>query len=111
MYRFVKEHKDEIKDRDYGFKHYDDMLKCIKENWTDAAWALTELCWWGMNTDYSKEFEVAQLDDEYETRVYCIIDSNGDNRYFSFEYKDMWFSNIAEMIPTTKIVETYMPIK
>ena len=111
MYEFVKKHKAEIKDRDFGFKHHDEMLECIKNNWTDAAWALTELCWWGMNTDYSKEFKVAKLDDEYETPVYCIIDNDECNRYFSFEYENMWFSKIVEMKPTTKIVDIYMPIK
>lgn len=111
MYSFVKEHKDSIECSAVGFQDYDDMLEHIKEYWTDAAWALTELCRWGMDNDYSKEFEVAKLDDEYETPVYCIVDGDECNRYFTFEYNDTWFSNIVEMKPTTKIVETYIPIK
>jgi hypothetical protein len=117
MYRFVSDKINELKPRTwgqedwFGFKDKADMMNSIKTNREDAGWALTELCQWGMDNDYSKEFEVAKLDNEYETPVYCIVDGDECNRYFTFEYNDTWFSKVIEMIPTTKIVETYMPIR
>ena len=56
MYNFVKEHIDELKDsyEVFGFKDKDDMLSGIKSDINDAYWALTELCWWGMTSNYTQ---------------------------------------------------------
>lgn len=55
MYRFVEEHFYGIKEsiKELGFDSKKDMLSKIKSNPQDAAWALMELCTWGMNKDYT----------------------------------------------------------
>ena len=64
MYNFVKEHIEEVSKNlslrghtwDYlGAKDSDDLLNQIKSTPDIAAWALTELCYWGMDKNYCKE--------------------------------------------------------
>lgn len=56
MHNFVKEHIDETKEtyEVLGFKDKDDMLNGIKSDINDAYWALTELCCWGMTSNYTQ---------------------------------------------------------
>lgn len=115
MYRFVSDKITELKPRSwgqedwFGFKNKDDMMSSIKTNWEDAGWALTELCEWGFNKNYRElVFVAGTLDDEYDTLIYCIVDDDGNKRYFRFEYSskfDALFDRIIEINRVVKLVE------
>jgi hypothetical protein len=117
MYRFVSDKISELKPRDsfsspwYGFKDKADMMNSIKTNWNDAAWALTELCHWGFEKMYYNScFVVDNLSDDFETPIHCIVDDDGNKRYFRLEYSsdisnDELFDSIIEVNRTVKLVE------
>lgn len=115
MYRFVSDKINELKPRTwgqedwYGFKDKADMMNSIKTNWDDAAWALTELCHWGFNKSYRAWLFVADiLDDEYGTPIYCIVDEDGNKRYFTLTYGSTMtelFDTITEVNRVVKLVE------
>lgn len=115
MYRFVSDKISELKPRTwgqedwYGFKDKADMMNSIKTNWEDAAWALTELCGWGFNKNYRAWLFVADiLDDGYDTPIYCIVDDDGNKRYFRFKFSskpNALFDDIIEVNRTVKLVE------
>jgi hypothetical protein len=115
MYRFVGDKINELKPRTwgqedwYGFKDKSDMMTSIKTNWQDAAWALTELCHWGFDKMYYNScFVVDNLSDEFETPIHCIVDDDGNKRYFKLEYssnRDELFSSIIEIARVVKLVE------
>lgn len=115
MYRFVSDKITELKPRSwgredwFGFKDKNDMMNSIKTNWEDAGWALTELCQWGFNKNYRVLLFVADtLDDEYETPIYCIVDDDGNKRYFRLGYSsglEAFFDFIIEVNRVVKLVE------
>lgn len=115
MYRFVSDNIRELKPRTwgqedwYGFKDKEDMINSIKTNWQDAAWALTELCHWGFYKGYYIPcFVVDRLDDEFETPIHCIVDDDGNKRYFTLTYSSTMaelFDTITEVSRTVKLVE------
>ena len=115
MYRFMIVMIDELKPRTwgqedwFGFKDKADIMNSIKTNWEDAGWALTELCGWGFNKNYRAWLFVADiLDDGYDTSIYCIVDDDGNKRYFRFELSskhDALFDDIIEVNRTVKLVE------
>ena len=87
MYQFVKEHINEVKDSysTLGFLNEYDMLKQIKTDTSVAIWALTELCWWGLERDYTNEkfrydrtddFDIYTLDGSVYFRVICDENNN-----------------------------------
>lgn len=86
MYNFVEKHIEEVARNlslrgymwDYlGAKNEDDLLDQIKSTPDIAAWALTELCSWGMDKDYCKELFTE------EDYVYKI-----NNYLFSYDAKE-----------------------
>lgn len=115
MYRFVSNKITELKPRSwgqedwFGFKDKADMINSIKTNWEDAAWALTELCEWGFEKRYYFDcFVVDNLNDEYDTPINCIIDDDGNKRYFTLEYSnssDAMFDSIIEVNRAVELVE------
>lgn len=117
MYRFVSDNIKNLKRDDryrvdwYGFDNEAHMLKCIKTDWQDAGWALTELCDWGFKDNYrSALFVVDKFDDDSETPIYCIVDDDGNTRYVYFTYPNepnatQFFSAIHEVKRTVKVVE------
>lgn len=117
MYRFVSDNIKNLKCSDghhvscYGFDNEANMLECIKTDWQDAGWALTELCEWGFNKNYRAWLFVADtLADDYDTPIYCIVDDDGNKRYVYFTYPKglnatQFFSDIHEVKRTVKLVE------
>jgi hypothetical protein len=115
MYRFVSDKINELKPRTwgqedwYGFKDKADMMNSIKTNWQDAGWALTELCHWGFDKMYYNScFVVDNLNDEFETPIHCIVDEDGNKRYFTLTYNSTMaelFDTITEVSRVVKLVE------
>lgn len=115
MYRFVSDKITELKPRSwgqedwFGFKDKADMMNSIKTNWEDAAWALTELRHWGFEKRYYFDcFVVDKLNDEYDTPIHCIIDDDGNKRYFWLECSnsyDKLFDSIIEVNRAVELVE------
>lgn len=116
MYEFVKEHINEIKEKnkgkdffgrditftDLGFKDERQMLSQIKNNEDDAYWALTELLVWGMSKDYCRELFVKEETDTFT--VFKLKD--GDNeRYLICKYELHKPIEIKEVRKVTKLVE------
>ena len=116
MYEFVKEHINEIKEKnkgkdifgrditftDLGFKDERQMLSQIKNNEDDAYWALTELLVWGMSKDYCRELFVKEETDTFT--VFKLQD--GDNeRYLICKYELHKPIEIKEVRKVTKLVE------
>ena len=115
MYRFVSDKINELKPRAwgqedwFGFRDKEDMMTSIKNQWDDAAWALTELSHWGFEKRYYFDcFVIDKLNDEYDTPIHCIIDDDGNKRYFTLEYSnstDKMFGSIIEVNRTVEMVE------
>ena len=115
MYRFVSDKISGLKPRTwgqedwYGFNDKDDMINSIKTNWQDAAWAMTELCHWGFEKMYYNScFVVCNLADDFETPIHCVVDDDGNKRYFKLEYSsntDALFDSIIEVNRVVKLVE------
>ena len=78
-----------------GFKNRTDMLKQIKNDVEQAYWALTELCYWGMDEDYCSKLFVADDDEDGFHTIFTI-----DGRYFRYAN-----DNIIEVMPKIKLVE------
>lgn len=99
VYNFVKEHISEVKDTyDYlGFKNEKDMLNEIKNNDEVACWAFQELMQWGLKEDYTKQFQVGNLNDIWETPVYKVFD----------HYFIVWDSALKEVKVTTKTIQEF----
>lgn len=123
MHKFVKKHIDEIPPsfnywglnttfEALGYESCSDMLKEIKNNITDATWALTELCDWGMRSNsvghnYRKEvflFDVYEDGEGYETCVYKIKDSSNKERFFTINYDTM---TPCEVEKKAKVIEVF----
>lgn len=124
MHKFVKKHISEIPPRfnywgdnrtfsDLGFASSADMLKRIKNNITDATWALTELCDWGMSChyreghNYRKEvflFDTYEDSEGYEICVYKIKDSDNKERFFTINYDTM---TPCEVDKKAKVIEVF----
>lgn len=102
VYSFVKEHISEVKDTyDYlGFKNEKDMLKHIKNNEEDACWAFSELMQWGLKEDYTKKYQVGNINDLWGSPVYKLYD----------EYFMICDCKIKSVKKTTKTIEVFLPI-
>lgn len=103
IYDFIKDHINEIKYKasDLGFTRKLKMINCIKKNNNDALWAFTELMYWGMSHNYSEEFIVGHLDDEFNTPVY-----KWDNYYFIIECEKDKYS-LKEVEYITKTIKVF----
>ena len=99
MWRFVKNHTDEIKDsyEDLGFNSKTDMLNAIKLDWETAYWALTELCEWGMTTNYNKKLFFVEEGDDY----YCY---KIGKRYFKKVYNSPSIVEVKPVVKTIKVL-------
>lgn len=97
MYKFIKEHVNEVKDayNTLGFLNECDMLRQIKTDISVAIWALTELCCWGLKENYHKKFIV---DETADGIIYSL-----DNENFFIIENDMAFSvrRIKKLIEIT----------
>lgn len=116
MYKFVKEHINEVKEKnkgkdifgrditftDLGFKDERQMLSQIKNNEEDAYWALTELLVWGMSKDYCRELFVAE---ETDTFTVFKLNDDGRSRYLICKYELHKPIEIKEVRKVIKLVE------
>lgn len=91
MYKFVKEHIDEVKDSysNLGFKDSADMLKQIKGDVEVAVWSLLELLNWGLSKNYKMNFLYEAYSTDNDKDVYLIKDSDGKKRFFVVDYDEM----------------------
>lgn len=115
IYSFMKEHINNVRPcnysstelvwDDYGFDSEEDFFREINKNIQDALWCFTELMAWGMDKDYSKEFEVGRIgdDDDYDI-VYQIKD-----RYFYINYVNYDIEGAIEVkkISKTMVIDTF----
>lgn len=110
-YEFVKEHINEVEEKrdlfghsqtfqSLGFKNDKDLLKQIKSDLTVAYWALTELLFWDLSRNYTREFFTEEETDELI--VYKLHDK-GCERYFICTSEDP--IEIKEVRKVTKLVE------
>lgn len=109
MHKFVNEHIDEVKDSysNLGFKDSVDMLNQIKNNIETAIWALTELCYWGLKTNYVKMYFLYDethwdIFEGGEQSVYTLKLVSGHDVYFIIDTKKML---PIEVKSYTKVVE------
>lgn len=114
MYEFVKEHINEVEEKrdlfwhsqtfqSLGFKNDKDMLKQIKNDLDVAYWALTELLWWALPHNYTREFFTEEETDEFT--VYKLNDK-GCKRYFICTSEEpIEPIEIKEVRRVTKLVE------
>lgn len=101
VYNFVKEHISELKETydKLGFKNEKDMLKHIKNNEEDACWAFQELMQWGLAKDYTKQYQVGNINDLWGTQVYKLFD-----KHFM-----IWDCKLQEVEVTTKTIQVFQP--
>lgn len=115
MHEFVKEHISEIADtyEDLGFKNEKDMLCQIKRDAKVAAWALTELCTWGLGSPFSENNYAEHLfvcdkfinDNDMEIEVYKLRDKDKD-RYVKFGWDtEVGDYTIHEVNKVTRMIE------
>lgn len=93
MHRFVSLHIDKLEKTpcDLGeWKNEKAMLRSIKNNPTDAGWALCELLTIGMDKDYTNSYVFDKFVNEagYDVEIFKIIDSSGKERYFKINCDD-----------------------
>lgn len=111
MYEFVKEHINEVEEKrdlfwqpqtfqSLGFKNDKDMLKQIKKDLTVAYWALTELLYWALSRNYTREFFTKEATDEL---IVYKLNDKGSERYFICTSEDP--IEIKEVRKVTKLVE------
>lgn len=111
MYEFVKEHINEVEEKrdlfghpqtfqSLGFKNDKDLLKQIKNDLTVAYWALTELLWWALSCNYTREFFTKEATDEL---IVYKLDDKGCERYFICTSEEP--TEIKEVRKVTKLVE------
>ena len=108
MYNFVKEHIDELKDsyEVFGFKDKDDMLNGIKSDINGAYWALTELCSWGMTSNYTQTHFKMYEDWFNNGESLNIIYKIGDKHYrFDGDYVRDYTMIPIEVKKITRMVE------
>lgn len=99
VYNFVKEHISEVKETydNLGFNNEKDMLNKIKNNEVDACWAFQELMQWGLREDYTKQYQVGNLKDMWESPVYKVYDY----------YFIIWDCALKEVKVTTKTIQEF----
>lgn len=113
MYEFVKEHINEVEEKrdlfgysqtfqSLGFKNDKDLLKQIKNDLTVAYWALTELLWWALSRNYTREFFIEEATDEL---IVYKLDDKGCERYFICTSEMNEPIEIKEVRKVTKLVE------
>lgn len=113
MYEFVKEHIHEVEEEKdilgrpqtfefLGFRNAKDMLKQIKNDWSVAYWALTELLYWALSRNYTREFFTEEETDTL--RVFKLYD-NKYKRYFICTFEITEPTEIKEVHKVTKLVE------
>ena len=113
MYEFVKEHINEVEEKrdlfghpqtfqSLGFKNDKDLLKQIKNDLTVAYWALTELLWWALSCNYTREFFTKEASDEL---IVYKLDDKGCERYFICTSEMNEPIEIKEVRKVTKLVE------
>jgi hypothetical protein len=118
IYSFMQEHINDVRPcskfskeldwQEYGFDNEKDFFYNIKKNTQDAIWCLTELMAWGMDKNYSKEFEIGHIGDEYDYNiVYQIKD-----RCFYINYVDYGIDGAIEVkkISKTVVIDTFEKI-
>lgn len=112
MHKFVNEHIDEVKDSysNLGFKDSVDMLNQIKNNIETAIWALTELCYWGLKTNYVKMYFL--YDETYwdifeggEQSVYTLKLVSGHDVYFIIDTKKILPIEVKSYMKVVEITD------
>lgn len=110
MHEFVSERIDELKrpasTMSDTWKSEEDMLNAIKSNVSDAGWALCELCYWGLSTNYARIcFLVDEYEDEdgFDVNIYWFADRDGKDRFFKIDEPNEW--KPIEVQRVTKMVE------
>lgn len=115
MYEFVKEHINEVEEKrdlfghsqtfqSLGFKNDKDMLKQIKNDLSVAYWALTELLYWALSRNYTREFFTEEEAGDDTPTVYKLNDK-GCERYFICTSEMNEPIEIKEVRKVTKLVE------
>ena len=113
MYEFVKEHINEVDEKKdmfghsqtfqrLGFKNAKDMLKQIKNDYSIAYWALTELLWWALPCNYTRKFFI---EEETCTLTVYKLDDKRCKRYFICASEINEPVEIKEVHKVTKLVE------
>lgn len=111
MYEFVKEHINEVTEKrdlfghpqtfqSLGFKDAKDMLKQIKNDYSVAYWALTELLYWALSCNYMRKFFI---EEDIEARSVFKLYDNDYKRYFICTSEDP--VEIKEVHKVKKLVE------
>ena len=113
MHEFVKEHINEVEEKrdmfghpqtfqSLGFKNAEDMLEQIKNDYSTAYWALTELLWWALSCNYTREFFTEEATN---TLIVYKLDDKGCKRYFICTSEITEPTEIKEVRKVTKLVE------
>ena len=118
IYSFMKKHINNVRPcnyssteldwKEYGFDNEENFFYNIKKNIQDALWCLTELMAWGMDKNYSKEFEVGSIEEEDDYNiVYQIKD-----RCFYVNYVNYAIEGVIEVkkISKTVVIDTFKKI-
>lgn len=104
MYNFVKEHIEEVVKNltlrghtwDYlGATDSEDLLDQIKSTPDVAAWALTELCAWGMDKDYCSEL-FTEEDGVYKINDYLFKVDNYEGTITEVNKNYLWIARDAD---------------
>lgn len=88
IHDFVKSNIDKITDTwEYlGFKDGEDMLTQLLTDIDVAAWALTELLWWGMDKNYTAlEFEECKASNN---NMYNLVSDTLEDEVTIYKLKD-----------------------
>jgi hypothetical protein len=113
MYEFVKEHINEVTEKQdifghpqtfesLGFKDAKDMLVQIKNDADIAYWALTELLYWALPRDYMHEIFIQE---ETDTFTVFKLQYGDKERYLICKYELHKPIEIKEVRKVTKFVE------
>lgn len=112
MHKFVSKHIDEVKDSysNLGFKDSEDMINQIKNDIKTAIWALTELCYWGLKTNYVKMYFLYDethwgMLDGGEQLVYTLKIASDHDVYFIIDSKTMLPIEVESYIRTIEITD------
>ena len=111
VHDFILEREDKIKVEfdTLGFEDREDFHYKLKTDIMDALWAMTELCFWGMDENYTTEHFLFDEDVEGEyDYVYHIFDSNGVERFFKLSIEkphNVIYDSVKEVYPIETIIK------
>lgn len=115
VHDFILEREDKIKVEfdTLGFKDREDFHYRLETDIMDALWAMTELCFWGMDKNYTTEHFLfdKNVESDYDY-VYHIFDSNGVERFFKLYIENphsIIYDSVKEVYPIETISELHLP--